>query len=161
MAEKVRLEGEVEIESDVAAKGAGSLTLRGLSVTVLLDSAITEFDGDATSLSGINVGDHVHIHGQETTNAGEVIAALVKTEAGSKSEIVLQGPASNPSSPSLVLLGETLDARGFSTRKTQTNSNATVAEFFQALSDGDIVMAGGTLNGNTVDWSSGELEIEE
>jgi len=158
-AEEVRIETQVELEGDVQGTTSSALTLKAFpAVTVHVDPLLTEFEGGASSLDGIAAGDHVRIQGRERA-AGGVTASLIKTENGPKEKVVLQGPAEAPASPRLTILGVELDAGDFAVLKTASGGDATVDAFFAALAEGDIVMAGGTLSGNTVTWN--ELEIEE
>ncbi|MBW2411919.1 MAG: hypothetical protein JRF72_19155 [Deltaproteobacteria bacterium] len=162
LADRVIDKDKVKLKSGVKLKGSQTLTLEGLEVIVRSNS-LTKFLGDADSFDQISIGDDVRIFGRPVTdNANNnALASKVMTKSSADSKIMLKGPVSQVNSPTLIILGTTVDTTtvpedGF---ELSDGSPITRGKFFSIVGEGDIVNAKGTLNG-TVTWTGIELQTD-
>jgi len=160
-AREVEFDDAVELESDVATVVGSTIILVGLpGISVVVDS-LTEWDGDAASLTDILPGDHVEIRAR-ATGSSSVAAARVK-ETSADTDVTLQGPVDpspTPQDPFLWILGVSIDTSGIADNEFESLEDQVIgrAAFFQALAPGTIVKVEGRLVGGTPDWDKAELE---
>jgi Domain of unknown function (DUF5666) len=156
-ATKVKFEGEIELQANVATVTAGNntLTLAGLGgLTILFDSQ-TELDGQGSPrrLNDLRVGDHLSIHGR--LQGGNIILATEVERTDPQSNVQVQSFITSAADPVIVLLGTSIDTSsipesGFLGRYGVIGRST----FFTGLTIGKKVVLRGTALGNTVTWSS-------
>ena len=156
-ATRVEFEGEVDVEGNVATINPtnNTLTLIGLAgLVVQFDSQTTlHGQGNPRLLTDLRSDDHLRIHGPPR-GENVVLAARVVRNAAS-STVQLQGFIMMAADPIVVLLGTSIDTSsiaesGFKGSLGAKGRNA----FFTGLSNGMAVSLGGTVLGDTIDWSS-------
>jgi hypothetical protein len=160
-AAKVEFKSGVRLEGDVATKVGSTLTLTGLGGLTITVNAQTTYDGNASTLSDILVGDHVRIEGG-VSGATSVIATCID-ERSADSDVELRGPVdSSPaaSDPTLSILGVLIDTSGWPDSAFKGTDESVIgrAAFFAQISAGVAVEVQGELVGSTVVWNEIELE---
>ena len=154
----------VRIEADIETVVGNTITLvglPGLSVTV---NALTEYEGNASSLGDLLPGDHVRIGGG-VTGATSAIATEID-ERSADPDISLRGPVSaspGPSDPTLSILGILIDTTGWADSAFRGDDEAVIgrAAFFAAASAGSEVEIQGELVAGMPAWDEIELESDD
>lgn len=154
-ASEVKFREGVKLESYITAKTADTLTLDGLGGLTVSVNSETEFSG-VTGIGDIALNtDRVSVRGRYAS-ANTVVATRIEAEASGDLKVVLQGPVSALTNPTLTLMGISVNTAGISSFGGDGVNDQ--ASFFATVSAGDVVNVEGTLSGGVVTWESIELE---
>ncbi|MDJ0973967.1 MAG: DUF5666 domain-containing protein [Planctomycetota bacterium] len=164
VADEVEFEAAVVLESDVATKVGSTLTLVGLPGITVNVNELTEYDGNASALTDVLVGDHVEIRARRIGPTTVIAVSVVEEDADTR--VILQGPVDAvpaPSDPLLSILGVSVDTTGLSNDDFEGANDLSIgrAVFFSEISAGVLVKAQGDLSGSNVVWDEMELEGED
>lgn len=163
-AKRVELNSHVKIEADLATANtvdgvSGSLTLTGLTGTVVHINAQTQFKGQGAPLrmGDLSTGDHLTVRGEPF--ADQVIATEITRQPAS-SNAVLQGPVGSTSPPSIVILGTAVDTAPLPDTAFRKADDSPIGRtaFFAAAQPGVIVEVEGLQVGGSIVWREIELQ---
>lgn len=163
-ARMIELNSSVKLEADLATMStvdgiSGTLTLSGLTSTVVHINAQTQFKGQGTPvhMGDLSAGDHLIIRGEPFGN--EVLATDITRQPAS-STVVLQGPVGTTSPPSIVILGTSVNTAPLpeSAFRQADDSPIGRAAFFAAAQPGVIVEVEGMRVGGSIVWQEIELQ---
>jgi hypothetical protein len=163
-ATRVELNNDVKLEADLAtvntADGvSGSLTLTGLTGTVVHINAQTQFKGQSgpLHLGNLSAGDHLIVRGEPF---GDQVIATDITRQPASNMIVLQGPVSSTSPPSIVILGTTVDTAPLPETAFRKADDSPIRRtaFFAAALPGVIVEVEGVQVDGSIVWHEIELQ---
>lgn len=164
LARRVELNSRVKLEADLATTNtmdgiSGTLTLMGFPGTVIHINAQTQFKGQGAPLhlADLSAGDHLTVRGEPFGN--EVIATDITRQPAS-SAVVLQGPVSTTSPPSIFILGTSVDTAPLpeSAFRRADDSSIGRTAFFAAAQPGVIVEVEGMQVGSSIVWQEIELQ---
>jgi hypothetical protein len=161
LADRVIDKDKIKLKSQVIGKNSNRLTLDGLDVSVTVNS-LTKFLGTADSFDQIAIGDNVRVFGRAISET-EALASKVMTKSLSDNKVELKGPVSQVNSPTLIILGTTVDTTTVPEDGFELSDGTQISrgEFFDTLGVGAIVNAKGTLNGGNVTWTGIELQTDD
>lgn len=121
---------DTSIEAKVDSVGASSLTLVSIVGVTITANSVTEIDGAASSLAGINSGHFVKVIGHWSADGNTVIARKIEVENPSSiAEVKLRGPLTALANPFIALLGASIDTTGASYRDA-AGTTVSAAQFF-------------------------------
>lgn len=167
----------VRIEASVDAVDPANNTItffltadNSVVVTVNALSEMEDDNGDPLSLNAVVAGDWLEIKAYAVRDSSGVITEIIATELEredppSNGRVILRGPVSEASNPTLVILGVTVDTAGDPSFQDINENLITRAEFFSqigtqlAAGANPIVKAKGDWTGTQIDAK--ELEIED
>ena len=159
-ASKVKFKDAVRIESNVAADPVGNtVTLDGLPGITISVNSQTEFKNVA-NLAGLVKGNNVRIRGREGAGNTVIAMEVELRNSNPNTDIDLQGAVKAVSSPTLTILGVTINTSAFNDDDFEGIDEQPIgrAAFFNAVTDGTLVKVKGRLNGGIVTWREAELE---
>ena len=147
-ASKVKFKESVKIESNATAT-ATTITLEGLPGITVTANAFTEFKNTGATAGNLVPldGKSVRIRGRASGTAS-VVATEIEDRGGPDSRAILQGFATNVTSPNFDILGVTVDTSSLAAANFKdANDNAIgAAAFYSALAAGGrLVKARGKL----------------
>ena len=163
-ARMIELSSPVKLEADLATINtldgiSGTLTLTGLTGTVVHVTAQTQFKGQGAPLhmGDLSVGDHLTVRGEPFGN--EVLATEIARQPAS-SAVVLQGPVNTTSPPSIVILGTSVDTTPLPESAFRQADDSPIGRtaFFAAALPGVIVEVEGMRTGGSIVWQEIELQ---
>jgi hypothetical protein len=163
VARKVKFKGSVRLEGDVAALAGDLLAIKGLPGLVVRIDGLTAFDGNATSLVDLLVGDHVEIRARVAGPSTAVGVEIKETSADST--ISIQGPVDDvppPSNPVFSILGVAIDASTIGNGQFGSPNGMPLdrAGFFNLLRGGSLVRVKGDRVGAVAIWDEAKFEDE-
>ena len=162
VAREVKFKESTRIEADIASISGSTLTFAGLPGITVLVTATTAYEGDASSLGDLAVGDHVEVRGR-VTGPQSMTATQVKEESAD-TRVHLQGPVDpGAADPVFSILGVGIETSGLSDADFEDNAGQIIgrAAFFAAVATGGLAEAQGDLVGDAVLWDEVELEGED
>lgn len=164
IATKIKFQVTVVLEGDVATVSASTITIVGLPGITVTVQASTEYDGAATGIGDVEVGDHLEIRGTKKSATGVLAVRVVETDAST--DVVLQGPVDAtpaPADPTFSILGVVVDTTGLGVEDFEGANDEIIgrANFFAEVKAGVLVKAQGDLVGGAVDWDEIEFEGED
>ena len=116
-ASEIKFYDDTSIEAKVDSVGASSLTLTSIAGVTVTANSLTEIDGAASSLAGIDSGHFVKIIGRWSAGGNTVIARKIEVENPSSTiEVKVRGPLTAVADPFVSLLGASIDTTGASYR---------------------------------------------
>jgi hypothetical protein len=155
-ATRVEFEGEADLEGNVATINPtnNTLTLIGLAGLVVQFDSQTALQGQGSPrlLTDLRRDDHLHIHGPPR-GGNAVLATRVVRQALSP-KVQLRGFVTTAADP-IVVLGVPIDTSSIADSGFEgANGVKGRSAFFTGLSSGMTVSLGGTVQGDTIAWSS-------
>jgi len=163
-ARRIELSSPVKLEADLATMNtldgiSGTLTLTGLTGTVVHITAQTQFKGQGAPIhmGDLSVGDHLTVRGEPFGN--EALATEITRQPAS-SAVVLQGPVSTTNPPSIVILGTSVDTTPLPESAFRQADDSPIGRtaFFAAAQPGVIVEVEGMRIGGSIVWQEIELQ---
>lgn len=163
-ARRIELNSPVKLEADLATMNtmdgiSGTLTLTGLTGTVVHINAQTQFKGQGAPvhMGDLSVGDHLIIRGEPFGN--EALAMDITRQPAS-STVVLQGPVNSTSPPSIVILGTAVNTAPLPDTAFRMADDSPIGRtaFFAAAQPGVIVEVEGMQVGGSIVWHEIELQ---
>ncbi|HKQ34075.1 MAG TPA: DUF5666 domain-containing protein, partial [Nitrospiraceae bacterium] len=163
-ARMIELSSPVKLEADLATINtldgiSGTLTLTGLTSTVVHVTAQTQFKGQGAPLhmGDLSVGDHLTVRGEPFGN--EALATEITRQPAS-SAVVLQGPVNTTSPPSIVILGTSVNTTPLPESAFRQADDSPIGRtaFFAAALPGVIVEVEGMRMGGSIEWQEIELQ---
>ena len=153
--ESARLEGDV-VDIVAGPAGVNEFKLDGLPTVTITVNSRTEFK-DTSRLTLANPN-HVRVRGR-VSGASSVIATRIELRSAGD-DVDLQGPVQAVSSPTLTILGVTVNTSAFNDDDFEGINDQIIgrAAFFNAVQVGTLVKVQGRLNGGVVTWREAELE---
>ena len=156
-ATSVKFEGEVHLEANVATinPSNNTLTLIGLAGLVIQFDSQTALQGQGSPqlLTDLLSDDHLHIHG--TPRDGNTVLATRVVRNAPSPNVQLQGFVTSAADPHVMLLGTLIDTSSIPESRFKGVRGAKGRNaFFIGLSSGITVRLGGTVQSNTIAWSS-------
>ncbi len=161
---RVELSNDVKLEADLATVNtvdgvSGSLTLTGLTGTVVHINAQTQFKGQGVllRLGDLLAGDHLVVRGEPF---GDQVIATDITRQPASSIVILQGPVSSTSPPSIVILGTAVDTALLPETAFRKADDSPIGRtaFFAAAQPGVIVEVEGVQVDGSIVWHEIELQ---
>ncbi|HSG65201.1 MAG TPA: DUF5666 domain-containing protein [Gammaproteobacteria bacterium] len=155
----------VRIEAVVDSVDAPGATFVTLGVTVEID-ALTRMEDKVSdlepfTLANLNPGDFVRMRGsvQAGASSADVLAALLERDDPNDTE--LQGFVESAASPTLTILGVTIETNGSTVFRDVDDSTISANDFFTRVQAGDLVKATGLESApTTIVADEVEFELE-
>ena len=166
---EVKPDAPLMLESNVEAKSATTLTLLGLTISVV---ASTEFEDESSAqarsfkLIAVQLGDHLAVSCYRN-QSGQLIATKIK-RLNPSLKVIIQGPigATDSSHDSFSLFYgnsiEVIISRNKTEIKDKNDAVLNAGDFFKITKNGDLVRAEGKLGSliGILDATDGKVEIK-